>query len=193
MRLFICIAILLSCYCFGRTQTITNWSHRIVSKERRTLSNWLNPCGNVINELSIDGKTFDHVRGVSKYYIQVPNTNIIVFVVEDSKYSVTYHVFNMDTEKDIIIPADYSDFGQSVGSKNLRDSIEVADDGKIVLCHYDVGAKSTLPSLSKLDSVKSFYYLDLNKRAVVARKTLYYDKESKLINESHWPSTTSVK
>ena len=193
MRLVFITSIFFSVILGTGAQTATNYAHRIVSKEKHPLIYWISSCGETISELVIDGKHFDHVRGVAKYYLQVPNTSAIVFVVDGTNYSVAYHVFDMDTDKDIVIPAEYSDFGHSIGSKNPRDSIELADDGEIILCHYDTGAKSTLPSLSKLDSVKSLYYLDLDKRAVVARKTLYYDSERKLISENDWPAVSNEK
>lgn len=167
----------------AHAQGVTNWSHRIISKERHPLSYWLNPCGEAINELTIDGKRFEHVRGVKTFYLQVPNTNLIVFVVDETNYSVGYHIFNMNTDEDIAISARDSVFGQSIGATNVRDTVELEGDGIIALCHVDQNAKSTLPSLANLDSVKSIYYLNAGKKAIVAEKTLFLEKGGKLIRQ----------
>ena len=168
----------------GLAQT-NDWSKRIVSKTRRPPASFISPHVSAINVLIIDGKRFERVRGLNKYYLRVPKTNSIVFVMEDDNYRVTYHVFNMDTEEDMAIPSQssMSSFGETIGSPNSRDTITVGDDGIIVLCDLDKGAKSTLPSLADLDSVKHLIYLDRNKKAIVADKTFYYDKAGKVLYE----------
>jgi hypothetical protein len=144
------------------------------------------PCGGTINELKIDGKRFDHVRGERGFYLQVPHTNAIVFVVDEKDNSVTYHIFNMDTDEDIAIHARGSIFGYNIGYTNdQRDSVEVGDDGNIILCNIDKGAKSTLSSLANLDSIKSVYILNPSKKTVVVKKTFYYNKAGKPIRQSN--------
>ena len=164
--------------------TNTNWTNRIVSKTEHPLSSLINPHVNPVDVLIIDGKRFEHVRGLNTFYLRVPNTNAIVFIVDNTKdYSVTYHVFMMDSGTDVAIRARSSGFGHTIGSANLRDTIEVDDKGIIVLCTFDPWAKSTLSSLANLDSMKLFYYLDLKKKAIVGEKAVYYDKAGKVIHE----------
>lgn len=183
MRLTICIVLLFNTLMCVQCQTTTNWSHRIVSKQKHPLSYWFSSCGTVINELIIDGKRFKHVRGISEFYLPVPNTNLVVFVVDEPDYSVTYHLFNMDTDEDIAIPASNSIFGRSIGSTDICDAVLIGEGGIIELQNIDPDAKSTLPSLANLNSIKTVYYLDIGKKAVIAEKTFYYDKAGRLIDE----------
>jgi hypothetical protein len=170
----------------GFAQT-TNWAHRIVSKNSHPLTYWISHGGDVVNVLIIDGKRFEHVRGLNTFYLQVPKTNSIVFVTNEKDYSITYHIFNMDTDNDIAIhsQSSMSAFGNEIGSPytNASDTVTMGDDGIIVLCNLDKGAKSTLASLADLDSIKQFIYLDPNKKAILADKTIYYDKSGKVIHE----------
>jgi hypothetical protein len=183
------VAILLMSACVEGNAQTNNWSKRIVSKTKHPLASFINPHVSDVNVLVIDGKRFEHVRGLKKFYLPVPQLNAIIFLVDEKDYSVTYHVFKMDTDEDIAIPARGSLFGQTIGSANPQDSIEKVDDGIVVVCNLDRGAKSTLPSLADLDSVKSLYFIDVAKRAIVAQKTIYIDKAGKVIMERHTSPT----
>jgi hypothetical protein len=100
-------------------QTTTNdWSKRIASKTQHTLESIISPHVNPINVLIIDGKRFEHVRGLKKFYLQVPKTDSIVFVTDDNNYRPTYHIFNMDTDEDMAIQSQssMSSFGEDIGS-----------------------------------------------------------------------------
>jgi hypothetical protein len=163
--------------------TVTNWPTRIISKKKHPLTYWINPHVSAVNVLIIDGKRFEHVRGLEKFYLPVPQIGAIIFVTDEDNYSITYHVFKMDTDEDIAIQAKHSIFGRTIGSTNPQDSVNVTDDGKIVLCNLTQNSKSTLPSLDNLYSVKELYYLDLDKKSILADKTLYFDKSGKLIEE----------
>jgi len=169
-------------------QTTTNdWSKRIVSKTRHTLESIISPHVNPINVLIIDGKRFENVRGLKKFYLQVPNTNLIVFVTDKDDYadhSITYHVFNMNTDEDIAIHSLGSIFGNRIDADDSEDSVEVETNGIIKLCSLvRLLPKNASTPDDKVYSFKDFYYLDLNKKAVIAEKTLYYDKDGKLIDE----------
>jgi len=182
MRSFFITTFFLGALGIAYAQTMsTNWSNQIISKKKHPLTYWISHGGNVVNILIIDGKRFEHVRGLEKFYLPVPKTNAIVFVVDNKDYSVTYHIYKMDTKDDVAINAKSSVFGHTIGCVNVYDTVERADDGKIVLCNHEGGAKSTLPSLANLDSVKTLYYLDLDKKTIVAEKTFYYDKGGKVI------------
>jgi hypothetical protein len=159
-----------------------NWSKRIVSKTEIPLSMFINPHANEINVLIIDGKRFERVRGVKQFYLPVPETNAIVFVVNEKDDSVTYHFFNMDTDEDIAIHALGSVFGDSIGFRPCRDSVNKTADGIILLCNVATDARSTLPEFANMRTRKSLYSLDLNKRTV-SLKTLYLDKDGKIIDQ----------
>jgi hypothetical protein len=181
MRLYALIVVVISTCVLSYAESIEDWSHRIASKKKYSFGYFLNPCGNVINELIVDGKIFSHVRGESKFYIPVPKTNTIVFITDEKDYSITYHVFNMDTDEDIQIPARNSAFGNSIGSSKPSDSVIIASDGTLVLCNIDKNAKSTLPSLAKLSSIKSLFYLNPERKEIISEKIYYYDADGKLL------------
>lgn len=185
MRILITIIIVLNAILNVHAEDGTNWSHRIISRERHPLSYWLNPCGEAINELTIDGKRFEHVRGVHIFYLQVPHTNLIVFVVDEKNYSVTYHVFNMDTHDDIAIRDEASDFGRTIGSPHQRDNASLAEDGRVILSTYDGDVRNNNTN-SSYDATQTLCYLDLKRKTVSSRKTLYFNG-GKLIGEGHSP------
>ena len=141
---------------------------------------FLNPHVSDVNVLIIDKKRFD-VRGLKQFYLPLPHTNAIVFIVDEKDYSVTYHIFNLDTDEDIKIHALSSMFGSSIGF-DFRDSVEKVSKGRIVLCNLEPHAKSTLPELSALETVKSLYYLDLEKK-VAAELDLYLSKDGTIIDQ----------
>jgi hypothetical protein len=163
------------------------WSKRIISKTKKPLISWLNPHVSEINVLVIDGKRFEHVRGLSKFYLPVPQIGAIVFVTDEKDYSVTYHVFKMDKDQDVAIHAKGSMFGRDIGSAQSQDSIVEADNQHIVLMNLNKGARSTLPSLANLDSIKELYFLDLDRKSV-SKRTLYLDKDGKTIMERNSPA-----
>src|SRR5689334_19616986 len=107
----------------GLSQSATNsWSKRIRSETIHPVLSLLNPHVSEIRRLTIDGKRFEHVRGKAPFYTTVPLTNMIVFVVDEKNYSITYHVFNMDSNTDIAIPSLGSIFGYDIGFSNSCDS-----------------------------------------------------------------------
>ena len=182
----IVIAFLLASF-VGYAQTTTNdWSERIASKTQHTLESIISPHVNPINVLIIDGKRFENVRGLKKFYLQVPSTNLIVFVTQKDNYddhSITYHVFNMDTDEDIAIHSSDSVFGSRIGADDFEDSVGLEANGVIKLCNSTRFSKDVLTARDKVYGFDDLYYLDLNKKAVIAEKTLYYDKDGKLIDE----------
>src|SRR5450432_2047014 len=102
LRSILGIVFVLAAFIASAQTTTNNWSKRIVHKTIHPLASFINPHTSLVDVLIIDGKRFDHVRGMNKYYLQVPNTNSIVFVTDDIDYNPTYHIFNMDTDADIV-------------------------------------------------------------------------------------------
>jgi hypothetical protein len=171
-----------------------NWHGRIVSKTKHPLMYWISPHVSAINVLMVDGKRFENVRGIKNFYLPVPGTNDIVFVVDNKDNSITYHVYNMDTREDISIHARGSVFGNSIGSPCPKNKdIVLMTNNLVILCNIDKGAESATPSLANLDTVKSFYYLDLHSKSVVAEKTLYYDSQGKLLLERDRPRANAKR
>lgn len=186
-RCIICIFLFFA-LTLGSAQS-ADWHGRIVSKTKHSLMYWISPCGTAINVLTVDGKRFENVRGIKKFYLPVSGTNAIVFVVDNKDHSITYHVYNMDAKEDISIPAPGSSvFGYNIGSTNSQNKDTVLWTNDIViLCNVDKGARSTQPSLASLNTVKSLYYLDVRRKAVVEEKTLYYDRRGTLLLECDNP------
>jgi hypothetical protein len=151
----------------------TNWSQRIVSRRKRPLASFINPHVSAVNVLIVDGKRFDRVRGVEKFYLHLPQINSIIFVVDEKDYSVNYHVYKLDTKEDITIHARGSIFGRSIGSTKPQDAVEPMSDGKVVL--------STRSGPNTL--TQTLIYLDLAKKAVVREKTLFFDQAGNVIRE----------
>ena len=151
-------------------------SYRIVSKKERPLASAIFAHLETVNVLIIDGKRFDHVQGVEKFYIELAKMNAVLFVV-DKEHKVTYHIYKMDTREDIQIEAvSISIFGWSIGMPNCRDTIEEVGDGKIVLTTTEQDKDSGVTD-------KYLTTLDMEKRAVVADISITFDKAGKVIRE----------
>ena len=186
MKLTIIVCLFL-CLTFGcsttasdhATNTESNWEKRIVSKHKYPYAHLINPHLNKVNVLIVDGHRFEYVRGEKPFYLPVPKYNAILFVVneQDKNYSVTYHIYKMDTKEDIMIRvSSLTTFGNSIGpsfSPETRDSVKVGEDGLVVLCAV----------ISCSPDTKVYDYLDLTKQRVVARKKITYDKSGKIINQ----------
>lgn len=152
-------------------------SERIVSKREHTLQSVLNVHGSPLKVLTIDGKRFEHVRGVEKFYLELTKTNAVLFVVDNRDTPVIYHIYKLDTREDIQIKeVSISGFGRDIGATNSSDSIEEVGDGKIVLTTVGRDMDSVITD-------KYLICLDLEKRAVVSQKHLTFDKEGKVIRE----------
>ncbi len=183
MRSIPALAILAGAFIVAGQTADQNWAHRIVSLTRRPLASFINPHISPVNVLIIDGKRFEHVRGLKTFYLRVPNAPSIVFIVDEADHSVTYHIFNMDTGEDAVVRARSSAFGESIGSDRLCDSVSVGDDGTIVLSTLCEQAQSTLPQLSNVKTLKISYYLHLKKKTVTRKRAIYYDEAGKSILE----------
>ena len=165
--LFLCLTFGCSKAASGNaTNTESNWAKRIVSKYKHPFAHLINPHLNKVNVLIVDRHRFEYVRGEKPFYLPVPKYNAILFVVneQDKNYSVTYHIYKMDTKEDIMIRvSSLTTFGNSIGpsfSPETRDSVKVGEDGLVVLCAV----------ISCSPDTKVYDYLDLTKQRVVARK-----------------------
>src|SRR5436305_750923 len=87
------LALVLACTSTASSGSDTSaWAKRIISKEHRPILSFVNPHVDAVKVLMVDGKKFEGVRGVSKFYIPVPQIDSILFVVDEKDYSVTYHI-----------------------------------------------------------------------------------------------------
>jgi len=175
MMWFLCLSLFpLMAGCSDKKDSL---SERIVSKREHTLQSVLNVHGSPLKVLTIDGKRFEHVLGVEKFYLELPKTNAVLFVVDNRDTPAIYHIYKLDTREVIQIKeVSISTFGESIGATNSSDSIEEVGDGKIVLTTVD----------RYMDAVVNFKHittLDLVKKAVVADKRMWFDKAGKVIRE----------
>jgi len=180
MRVFVIIAIIATCV-IGCGQN-RSWSGRIISKKIRPPSALANVHVSDINVIIIDGTRFERVRGFKPFYLQVPGSNSILFVTDESDYSVKYHCFDMDMDRDTVIDAQSSVFGRSIGLNTAEDVITNVNNGKILLCNLDTNARSVDQRLHDLTSTRTFYLLDLPGRTVSGR-TMYLNKDGAIIEE----------
>jgi len=150
-----------------------DWSKRIVSKKERPIASFINPHVSTINVLIIDGKRFDHVRGLERFYLPITPIDAILFVIDEKDYSVTYHVVKMNTGEDIAIHARDSVFGQTIGSGSPMDAVESTGHDKLTLSTRSGPRVIT----------KTLIELDLVKRAVITEKTYFYDKDGNVSRE----------
>jgi hypothetical protein len=91
----------------------------------------------------------------------------------------------MVSGEDIKIPARGSSFGNYINASHrfFVDDVQTTKDGILVLSNVERSAETTLPELKNLDSIKSLYYLDISKRAVIAEKTIYCDRVENVLRE----------
>ena len=183
IRSALVIAAIASAFSLACGQT-NSWSNRIKSKTKHPLASIFSSCPNYINVLSIDGRRFENARGIKWFYLPVPRTDTICFVIDERGGAVTYHLFDMDTDNDVAIHAQSSYFGRSIGATNTSDSIETGTNGDIMLCNIDRDAKSTVPDLANLATVKWTCVLNIPSRRVVSQNIFYYDRKGKLILEN---------
>jgi hypothetical protein len=163
------------------------WPARIHSGTKFSITRFISVHESPIHVLTIDGKRFEGVCGFKPFYLRVPDSNMIVFVTEklDYPYETVWHVFDMDTDDDLAIShQSLSGFGNTIGFSGgfEHDSVKMSDR-QIILCCDDSNAVSTLPYLSTLHEIRQSIYIDLVKRALVADKTVYYDKDGKILDQ----------
>jgi hypothetical protein len=166
---------------YNATNTEPNWHKRIVSKHKYPYAYLISPHLDEVNVLIVDGQRFENVRGEKPFYLPVPNTNAILFVVDEKDYSITFHYYNMDTKKDVSIHTIANlMFGRNIGcdSENRKDTIEPTTNGDIALCTTVFETKQT---------EKMLVYLNLSKMIAVTEKTFVYDKSGKLMHEYDEP------
>jgi hypothetical protein len=175
-----CIFLTVAGLACGQTNS---WHGRIVNKTKHPLSSFFSSCPRYVNVLVVDGRKFYNVRGTKRFYSSVPGTDTICFVTDQSDGTVMYHLFNMDNDDDVAIHAPSSEFGRSLGARNNSDKIEVAPNGNIILSSIDREARSTLPNLAELATVKWTCTLSASSRRVISQKTLYFDRHGKLLLE----------
>jgi len=153
------------------------YSHKIVSRKERSLLSYINPHISDVNILIIDEKKFEHVRGVNKFYLDIPKINAILFIVDKADYSIEYHVFKLDKNEDILIRGSSSVFGNAIGlsaDNQVKDVVQLIAENELELC--------TL-FYNKDDLTKICDYINLSQRAIIKKNLFLYDRSGKLIRE----------
>lgn len=123
------------------------------------------------------------MRGVKRFYLDIPNTHNICFISDDPGGGVTYHIVDMDTDRDIAIHAPSSPFGRSIGMVHCDDTVVGFQNESIILTTVSNDARSTLPELKNLASTKWVGVLNVTSRRIVSQKTIYLDRDGKVLME----------
>jgi hypothetical protein len=170
--------------CLSLTYTLTSCSKpegqrdRIVSSIKYPLAYSLNPHVGGVNVLTVDGKRFEHVRGISRFYIAIPQIHSILFVVDNPNYSCTYHIYNLDTRTDTAMVVRSSVFGHTIGSDRPRDTVDQIKGPELLL-------KNASESVN--DSTTSLVYLDIKKGIVTKEETRFFDNNHNLVRVYNKP------
>jgi hypothetical protein len=148
---------------------------RITSRTERPTASWINPHVDRVHVLTVDGTAHRRVRGVKDFYLRVPNTNLIVFVTDESTGGVDYHVYDLDRRKEVMVKADSSLFGRAIGSTSSARQDRASLSGKrLLLC----------TALPKDDgSVEYCDELDLGTGSLISQKTYFYDRTGKVVEQ----------
>lgn len=126
--------------------------------------------------ITIDGKTYEGVRGLPPYYLEVPELNAILFVTEQRSHNVVFHLLNLETKHEMQIHAGSSGFGRSIGSGG-----RAGDPGT----DYIEGVLSNriTVAMRSLDWKESMV-LNLTTKSIDRRETLDFDSTGRVTNRS---------
>lgn len=114
--------------------------------------------------LTVHGRTYLHVRGLPPHYLDVPNSNRILFVTGEDA-SLVFHLVDPVTGEAVEIPGKGATFGGDIGTPNRKagepftDWIESASSGEIVLA-------------TRNDIVKVRIVLDVAKKTIKQQETI---------------------
>jgi len=130
----------------------TDWSARAL----------ISPHVDADHILTVGTNRYHHVRGLTKFYLEIPKLESILFITDDENYTVTYHIVNMETLKDIAIPAPSSVFGHDLGHEPPRDDVVSVTSDQIILSNRRESSKR---------ASKTTIVLDLTNRRVLSDQT----------------------
>jgi hypothetical protein len=88
----------------------------ITAGKRTTFWSLLNVHESPITFLEIHGKLFENVRGVSPYFLAIPNSRLIFFVTSSHGEKTRFHIANLDTWEITVIEGGASLFGSYIGT-----------------------------------------------------------------------------
>jgi hypothetical protein len=124
--------------------------------------------------LTINGKTYQGVRGSPPYYLEIPELHSLLFVTTDRNRMVKFNIINLSTKKEISIDGDGSSFGWNIGvnrnpGDKLTDYIESSQTNKIIIATRSLDWKETT-------------ILNLDSRSVEKTEILRYDQNNVVTN-----------
>ena len=75
--------------------------------------------------LTIDGRTYKHVRGTSPFYLDIPELNSILFVTGKMDARSTFHIYDLSLKSEIMIEGGPIGFGWDIGGITNAESWSV--------------------------------------------------------------------
>ena len=161
------LAAILGCLSACATSTHTVYRDaNIVAIEKLPPFALVNVHGAKTISIKVNGHTYDRVQGVPPFYLDVPDSNLILFVTHDHRDNSTFHFYDKGSKKITSLAAGQSSFGGHIGAavKNGdvgSDFIEKVRDGRLWLSKRSVGwMEMTLVNLNtgRIENVKTIIY-----------------------------------
>jgi hypothetical protein len=119
------------------------------------------------NFVSVDGRTYRHVRGLPPYYLRLDRLDSILIVTDAGDDSVELHIIKIGSWAEIRIPGKKLSFGGEIGYTNSHESVEKEDSREIVLLtRYPNGTKRV--------------FLDLDNKKVARIEDDEFDKDGRV-------------
>lgn len=115
------------------------------------------------NYLTINGKTYRHIRGNGPFYIPIPKLNSILFISGQVDQAATFHLINLRSHAEKIICGGPETFGWDIGDApkpdgRYTDYVESATTNQLVL-------------VETFDKFKQCITINLNSNTITDIKT----------------------
>jgi hypothetical protein len=141
----------------------------------------------VNNILTVHGRAFENVYALTKGYLPLPvafKGDAILFAVREVNGSVTFHIFNLETDEDTRIHARYSELFQVMESPDAQYGISVVGQSVVILtCKCAMSDHMSKP-VADAANILVACYLDMLARSVKAVRSDYYDKKGDFVTQA---------
>jgi len=172
-------------FCFWPSQRDIFHDKYVVAGEVRRPINAFAAHLSTAKYLTIYGKKYVSVRGSPPYYLEIPKLNSILFVTENPKHQVTFHIVNLQTKESIEIDGEGSGFGGDIGSGQTP--------GDRYTDWIDSVNSNTITLATRSDELKVFTVLNLTTKLLERTEVLYFDKNGAVTNHMIYVKGERVK